>query len=76
MKPDTENVMSVVALAAVPDVLAGIFVIVTRMFTDQAPRDAARPALADIPNFSSEQPVMLIGQVHGQAQCLHRFFTH
>ncbi len=54
-------------LAGGPDVPAGFHAVATMTFADQAGLDAALgvagPVLADIPNFFSGQPMMLIGQV-------------
>lgn len=67
--PHTENVMVVKGLAGGPDTPPGYHAIATITFVDQAALDAgmeaAGPALADIPNFYSGQPEMLIGEVTG-----------
>ena len=69
MGPHIENVMIIKGLAGGPDVPAGFHAIATMTFRDQAALDsamgAAGPALADIPNFYSGQPQMLIGEVQG-----------
>ena len=69
MGPHIDTVQIVKGLAGGPDVPAGFHAVATMTFTDQAPLDAglgaAGPALADIPNFFSGQPQMLIGEVQG-----------
>lgn len=69
MGPHTESVMIVKGLTGGPDEPPGFHTIATMTFSDQAALDAALgaagPALADIPNFFSGQPQMLIGQVQG-----------
>ncbi len=53
-------------LAGGPDVPSGYHAIASIVFADQAALDAAMasagPALADIPNFTNSEPVMLIGE--------------
>jgi uncharacterized protein (TIGR02118 family) len=69
MGPHIDSVIISKGLAGGPDVPAGFHTIATMIFKDQASLDsamgAAGPALADIPNFFSGQPQMLIGQVQG-----------
>lgn len=69
MGPHTDSVLIVKGLAGGPDVPAGFHTIATMTFADQSALDAAMaaagPALEDIPNFFSGQPLMLIGQVQG-----------
>ena len=69
MGPHTDSVIIIKGLAGGPDVPAGFHAIATMTFKDQSALDsamaAAGPALADIPNFFSGQPQMLIGEVHG-----------
>ncbi len=61
-----ESTLVTKGLAGGPDVPAGYHAIASIVFADQAALDAALanagPALADIPNFTNSQPVMLIGQ--------------
>ncbi|MBV1865517.1 MAG: EthD family reductase [Rhodobacteraceae bacterium] len=56
-------------LAGGPDTPPGFHTIATMTFVDQAALDSALatsgPVLADIPNFFSGQPQMLIGEVKG-----------
>lgn len=67
MGPHTDSVIIIKGLAGGPDIPAGFHTIATMTFKDQVALDsalaAAGPALADIPNFFSGQPQMLIGQV-------------
>ena len=67
MGPHIDSVIISKGLAGGPQVPAGFHTIATMTFKDQAALDAAMgaagPALADIPNFFSGQPQMLIGQV-------------
>ena len=67
MGPHIESVLIVKGLAGGPDVPPGFHAIATMTFKDQAALEAglgaAGPALADIPNFFSGQPQMLIGEV-------------
>lgn len=69
MGPHTESILIIKGLAGGPDVPADFHTIATMTFKDQNALDstmgAAGPALADIPNFFSGQPQMLIGQVLG-----------
>jgi len=64
-----DQTMIVEGLAGGPDTPAGFHVIATMAFADQAAMDsalgAAGPVLADIPNFYSGQPQVLIGEVKG-----------
>ena len=54
-------------LAGGPDATAGYYAIATMVFENKKSLDAAlsnsETALADIPNFTNTQPVMLIGEV-------------
>lgn len=67
--PYIEKVVVTKGLAGGPDTPAGYHAIATITFVDQAAMDAAMaaigPAVADIPNFYSGQPQMLIGEVIG-----------
>lgn len=69
MGPHIDKTHIVKGLAGGPDTPAGFHVIATMIFTDQDSLDAALaaagPALADIPNFFSGQPQMLIGEAIG-----------
>ena len=69
MGPHIDNTLIIKGLAGGPNVPAGFHTIATITFKDQAALDAAMdaagPVLADIPNFFSGQPQMLIGQVQG-----------
>jgi uncharacterized protein (TIGR02118 family) len=62
-----ENTVITKGLAGGPDRPAGYHVVATITFADQNALDAAMaaigPAVADIPNFFSGQPQMLIGEV-------------
>ncbi len=64
-----DNVLIVKGLAGGPGVPAGFHTIATMTFADQTALDsalgAAGPVLADISNFFSGQPQMLIGEVQG-----------
>jgi len=67
MGPHIDNTLIVKGLAGGPDVPPGFHAVATMTFTDQNALDAALgaagPALADIPNFYSGEPQMLIGSV-------------
>ena len=67
MGPFIESTLIIKGLAGGPDVPAGFHAVATMIFSDQSALDgalaAAGPALADIPNFFSGQPQMLIGSV-------------
>lgn len=69
MGPHIAETLIVKGLAGGPDTPAGFHAIATMTFSDQSALDAALaaagPALADIPNFFSGQPQMLIGEVKG-----------
>ena len=69
MGPHIDSTLIVKGLAGGPDTPAGFHTIATMTFADQQALDAALaaagPALADIPNFYSGQPQMLIGEVNG-----------
>ncbi|MFT7060532.1 MAG: hypothetical protein ACJASV_003054 [Pseudorhodobacter sp.] len=69
MAPHFESAVIAKGLAGGPDVPPAFHAIATMVFADadkrQAALDAAGPALADIPNFFSGQPVLLIGDVIG-----------
>lgn len=62
-----ENTIITKGLAGGPDTPAGFHAIATITFADQRALDAALaaigPAVADVPNFFSGQPQMLIGEV-------------
>jgi uncharacterized protein (TIGR02118 family) len=62
-----ENTMITKGLAGGQDTPAGFHVVATITFADELALDAALaaigPAVADIPNFFSGQPQMLIGEV-------------
>lgn len=64
-----ENTLVTQGLAGGPDVPAPFHAIATMTFADQGAMDAAmakaEPVLADIPNFTTSQPQMLIGAVVG-----------
>lgn len=64
-----EQTLVVKGLAGGPDTPPGFHAVATMTFADQSALDAALaaagPALADIPNFYSGQPQMLIGEVNG-----------
>jgi len=68
MGPHIEETLIIQGLAGGPDVPPGFHKVATMTFADQAALDAALgaagPALADIPNFFSGEPQMLIGQVN------------
>lgn len=67
MGPHIDDILIVKGLAGGADMPAGFHVIATMTFADQNAMDAAMaaagPVLADIPNFYSGQPNMLIGEV-------------
>lgn len=67
MAPHFESAVIAKGLASGPDFPPAFHAVATMVFADQAGLDAAMgaagPALADIPNFYSGQPVMLIGEV-------------
>jgi len=56
-------------VAGGPDTPAGYYAIATIVFADQSAMDSAManigPAVQDIPNFTSTQPQMLMGEVVG-----------
>ncbi|MFT7623970.1 MAG: hypothetical protein ACI9WU_003156 [Myxococcota bacterium] len=64
-----DQTIIVKGLAGGPDTPPAFHAIATMTFVDQAALEAAlgaaAPVLADIPNFFSGQPQMLIGQVTG-----------
>lgn len=64
-----ERTLITKGLAGGPDTPAGFHAVATIVFADQGALDAAMaaigPAVADIPNFYSGQPQMLIGEVAG-----------
>jgi uncharacterized protein (TIGR02118 family) len=65
--PHLEKTVIVKGLSGGPDTPAGFHAIATLMFEDSDTLNAAMaasgPALADIPNFYSGQPLTLIGDV-------------
>ena len=65
--PHTQNIIVTKGLAGGPDVPAPFHAVATMVFADQAAMNAAMkaagPALEDIPNFTSVQPQILIGEV-------------
>jgi len=69
MAPHFASAVIVKGLAGGPGVPPAFHAVATMIFADQAALDAAMgaagPALEDIPNFFSGQPVMLIGEVTG-----------
>lgn len=62
-----DSVVVTKGLAGGPDVPPGYFAIATMTFADKAALDAAMaaapPVIADIANFYSAQPQMLVGEV-------------
>ncbi len=69
MGPHIGSTVVTKGLAGGPDVPAPFHAIATIVFSDQAAMDAAMsaagPVMADIPNFTSVQPTVLIGEVVG-----------
>jgi uncharacterized protein (TIGR02118 family) len=67
MGPHIGSTLVVKGVAGGPDTPAGYHAVATFTFPDQAALDAclgaAGPAIADIPNFYSGAPQMLIGEV-------------
>ncbi len=67
--PHIERTLVTKGLAGGPDTPPGSYAIATIVFKDQAAFDAAmsaaKPVLADIPNFTSSKPDILIGEVIG-----------
>lgn len=67
MGPHFDSITVVKGLAGGPDTPPGFHTVAAMVFADQAALDAglaaAGPALADIPNFFSGKPEMLIGDV-------------
>lgn len=62
-----ERTLVTKGLAGGPDTPPGLYAVATMVFADQAALDAgmaaAGPVLADIPNFTNTQPMMLVGEV-------------
>lgn len=69
MGPHIESTLITKGLAGGPDTPPGYHAVATIVFKDQAALDAAMaasgPALADIPNFYSGEPQMLVGEITG-----------
>jgi uncharacterized protein (TIGR02118 family) len=67
MGPHIQSTLVTKGLAGGPDTPPGYHAVATIVFADQAAMDAAMaaagPVLADIPNFTTSQPQMLIGAV-------------
>jgi uncharacterized protein (TIGR02118 family) len=69
MGPHIDSTLITKGLAGGPDVPAPFHAIATMVFADngamKAAMKAAGPVMADIPNFTSVQPQILIGETVG-----------
>ncbi len=69
MGPHIQSTLVTKGVAGGPDTPPGMYAVATIVFAEQdamnAAMQASGPVMADIPNFTSSQPQVLVGEVMG-----------